>query len=300
MTTPTVDTRGITPPPSGYFRRLQARILRVWRRPGYTRQLWDRRWFIRELAFGNIMGKHATDMLGVLWWVLNPLMMTGVYFIVFGVILDGRRGDPAFLAYLLAGVFAMRFMSGTMNGSAKMITGGGKLVTTISFPRMVLPLAALIEAMTAFLVSLATFYFLVAPINNIWPTWWLLFFPVPLLLHTMFVLGMGTLTARLVVPIRDFRNVIPHLTRMWFYLSPILWTLDRIDGSGNAEAAATWIQVIVKANPMFSFLSLYRTALMGRPLEPIYIATGAAWAVVVMVFGIWTFVRNEGSMARYL
>jgi len=268
MTTPTVDTRGITPPPSGYFRRLQARILRVWRRPGYTRQLWDRRWFIRELAFGNIMGKHATDMLGVLWWVLNPLMMTGVYFIVFGVILDGRRGDPAFLAYLLAGVFAMRFMSGTMNGSAGMITGGGKLVTTISFPRMVLPLAALIEAMTAFLVSLATFYFLVAPINNIWPTWWLLFFPVPLLLHTMF--------------------------------SPILWTLDRIDGSGNAEAAATWIQVIVKANPMFSFLSLYRTALMGRPLEPIYIATGAAWGVVLMVFGIWTFVRNEGSMARYL
>jgi len=273
MTTPTVDTRGVTPPPSGYFRRLQARLLRVWRRPGYTRQLWDRRWFIRELAFGNI---------------------------VFGVILDGRRGDPAFLAYLLAGVFAMRFMSGTMNGSAKMITGGGKLVTTISFPRMVLPLAALIEAMTAFLVSLATFYFLVAPINNIWPTWWLLFFPVPLILHTMFVLGMGTLTARLVVPIRDFRNVIPHLTRMWFYLSPILWTLDRIDGSGNAEAAATWIQVIVKANPMFSFLSLYRTALMGRPLEPIYIATGAAWGVVLMVFGIWTFVRNEGSMARYL
>jgi len=204
--------------------------------------------------------------------VVHP--RTGVrQHIVFGVILDGRRGDPAFLAYLLAGVFAMRFMSGTMNGSAGMITGGGKLVTTISFPRMVLPLAALIEAMTAFLVSLATFYFLVAPINNIW---------------------MGTLTARLVVPIRDFRNVIPHLTRMWFYLSPILWTLDRIEDS------ATWIQVIVKTNPMFSFLSLYRTALMGRPLEPIYIATGAAWAVVVMVFGIWTFVRNEGSMARYL
>ena len=181
-----------------------------------------------------------------------------------------------------------------MTGSAKMITGSGKLVTTIAFPRMVLPLAALIEALTAFLVSLATFYFLVAPINNIWPTWWLLFFPVPLLLHTMFTLGMGALTARLVVPIRDFRNVIPHLTRMWFYLSPILWTLDRIEG------AATWIQVVVKVNPMFSFLSLYRTAMMGRPLEPVYIGIGAAWAVVVLVLGVRTFVRNEGAMARYL
>ncbi|MCJ7725064.1 MAG: ABC transporter, partial [Acidimicrobiia bacterium] len=108
---------------------------------GYFRDLWGRRSFIRELAFGNIMGKHATDVLGVLWWVLNPLLMTAVYFIVFGIILGGRKGDPQFLAYLLVGVFGMRFMTGTMTGSAKMITGGGKLVTTIAFPRMVLPLA---------------------------------------------------------------------------------------------------------------------------------------------------------------
>ena len=96
MATSTADTRGTTPSDPGYFQ-----------------QLWMRRSFIRELAFGNIMGKHATDMLGILWWVLNPLMMTGVYFVVFGIILDGRRGDPAFLAYLLVGVFSMRFMSGT-------------------------------------------------------------------------------------------------------------------------------------------------------------------------------------------
>ena len=100
--------------------------------------------------------------------------------------------------------------------------------------------------MTAFLVSLATFYFLVAPINDIWPTWWLLFFPVPLILHTMFTLGMGALTARLVVPIRDFRNVIPHLTRMWFYLSPILWTLDRIEGCQRPGSSC-----VVKTNPMY-------------------------------------------------
>jgi len=277
MTTHTAESRKAAPAGEGYFR-----------------DLWQRRSFIRELAFGNIMGKHATDVLGVLWWVLNPLLMTAVYFIVFGIILGGQKGDPKFLAYLLVGVFAMRYMSGTMTGSAKMITGSGKLVTTIAFPRMVLPLAALIEELMAFVVSLGAFYFLVAPINGIWPTWWLLFFPVPLLFHTMFTLGMGALTARLVVPIRDIRNVIPHLTRMWFYLSPILWTLDRI------ADAAPWIHFLVKGNPMFSYLSLYRTAMMGRPLEPVHIALGAGWGVVALVFGLWTFIRNEGSMARYL
>jgi teichoic acid transport system permease protein len=260
----------------------------------YFRDLWDRRFFIRELAFGNILGKHASDLLGILWWLINPLMMTGVYFIVFGMILGGRRGDPAFLAYLLVGVFGFRFMSGTMTGSIKLITGSGKLITTIAFPRMVMPLAAMIEEMTGFLVALASFYFLVAPINNIWPTLWLFFFPVPLILHSMFTLGLGTITARLAVPIRDVRNVVPHITRMWFYLSPILWTLDRI------EDRALWIKAIVEVNPMFSYLSLYRTAMMGRPLEWVHLAAGAAWGVVVLVIGVWTFVRNEDSMARYL
>jgi teichoic acid transport system permease protein len=261
---------------------------------GYFRRLWGWRSFIRELAFGNISGRHAGDFLGVLWWVINPLLMTAVYFLVFGVILGGRRGDPAFLAYLLAGVFTFRFMSQTMSGSAKAITGSSKLITTIIFPRLVLPLSVMIEAMTALLVSLATFYFLVAPINDIWPSLWLCFLPVPLLLHSMFTLGLATLTARLVVPIRDVRNFIPHLTRMWFYLSPILWTLDRI------EESSTWIQGMVMSNPMYSYLSLYRTALMGRPLEPLQLALAAAWGLVILLIGVSSFIRNERSMARYL
>jgi teichoic acid transport system permease protein len=263
-------------------------------RPGYLRELWDRRDFTRELAFGNMAGRYAGNVLGVLWWVINPLLMTAVYFIVFGIILGGRKGDPAFLAYLLAGVFSFRYMQSTMVESAKMITSNAKLVSTIRFPRMILPIAALVESLVAFLVSLATFYLLVAPINRIYPTWWLLFLPVPLLIHTGFSLGLGALTARLVVPIRDVKNLIPHLTRMWFYLSPILWTLDRIEG------AATGIRALVMANPMYSFLSLYRTALLGRELEPMQLVFAIAWTIPVLFIGVFSFVRNEGAMARHL
>lgn len=258
------------------------------------RELWDRRDFTRELAFGNMAGRYAGEVLGVAWWVLNPLLMTAVYFIVFGIILGGRKGDPDFLAYLLAGVFSFRYMQSTMVESAKMVTSNAKLVSTVRFPRMILPIAALVESLVAFLVSLATFYLLVAPINQIYPTWWLAFLPVPLLIHTGFSLGLGAFTARLVVPIRDVKNLIPHLLRMWFYLSPILWTLDRIEG------AETWIRALVMSNPMYSFLSLYRTALLGRPFEPMQLVYAAAWTLPVLVLGVWSFVRNEGAMARHL
>jgi teichoic acid transport system permease protein len=256
--------------------------------------LWHRRSFTAQLAFGNVSGRHASDVLGVLWWVINPLLMTGVYFVVFGLLLGGRKGDPAYLAYLLAGVFAFRYMSSAMTGSAAMITSNAKLVTTVRFPRMVLPIAALIESLIGFLIALATFYLIVAPINQIYPTVWLAFLPIPLLLHTMFTLGLGATTARLAVPIRDVKSLVPHVTRMWFYLSPILWTIDRIADK------PTWIQLLVKSNPMWGFLSLYRTALLGRPFEADQLFYTAAVAVVVLTLGVTSFVRNEGSMGRYL
>jgi teichoic acid transport system permease protein len=264
------------------------------RRSGYLTELWDRRAFTMNLALGNIAGKHASDALGVLWWVLNPLLMTGVYFVVFGLLLGGRKGDPAYLAYLLAGVFSFRFMSGVMVGSAKMITNNAKLVTTIRFPRLVLPIAALIEGLVAFLVSLATFYLIVAPVNQIYPTVWLAFFPVALLIHTAFTFGFGALTARLVVPIPDVKNLVPHMTRMWFYLSPILWPVSFI------EDKPTWIQALVKSNPMYAFLSVYRTALLGRPLEVEMLLAAVAWAALFLAIGVTSFVRNEGAMARHL
>lgn len=263
-------------------------------RTSYLPDLWAHRSFTRELAFGNISGRHASDVLGVLWWVINPLLMTAVYFVVFGLLLGGRKGDPAYLAYLLAGVFAFRFMSSAMTDSASMITSNAKLVTTIRFPRMVLPIAALIESLVGFLIALATFYLIVAPINQIYPTFWLAFLPVPLLLHTMFTLGLGAITARLAVPVRDIKSLVPHLTRMWFYLSPILWTVDRIADK------PTWIQLMVKSNPMWGFLSLYRTALLGRPFEPDQLVYVGVVALAVMVLGVTIFVRNEGSMGRYL
>jgi teichoic acid transport system permease protein len=264
------------------------------RRFGYLRELWEHRSFTRELALGNIAGRHASDVLGILWWAINPLLHTAVYFLVFGLVLGGRKGDPAYLAYLLSGLFAFRYLSFSMTGSAKMITNNAKLVTTIKFPRMVLPIAALIEGLMAFVVSLATYYLLVAPINGIYPTVWLAFFPVALILHTAFALGLGALTARLAVPIRDVKNFIPHLTRMWFYLSPILWPLSLL------EDKELWIRALMKSNPMYAFLSLYRTALLGRPFELDMLLASIGWATVALVIGIRTFVKNEGSMGRYL
>jgi teichoic acid transport system permease protein len=279
-------------------------------RSSYVRELWARREFIVHLARGNLAAKTAEARLGVLWWVLNPLLLSAIYFVVFGLIIRGtNRSSASFLAYLIVGVLVFRFFTVTLSQSAGLIISNAKLIVNLRFPRLVLPIAAVLEGLITFLASLSVFYLLVTPVSCIQaardvvgvtciaPTYRLALLPIPLLLLVMFTLGIGAFVARWAVPIRDVRNVIPHVTRFWFYLSPVLWGTERL-----ASVADDWplLVYVLEANPMYAFLSLFRTALINDPFEPLLLASGTAWAVIVMLLGVRGFVRHEDEMARYL
>lgn len=268
---------------------------------GYARRLWERRDFTVQLALGNVAAQTAATRLGLLWWVVNPLILSMIYFLVFGVILGGRRGNPEFLAYLIIGVFAFRFLSQTMAKSATLITGNAKLITSVRMPRLLFPVAATIESAVGFAVGLAVFFALVMPFRGITPTWWTLLLPVPLALQFLFALGIGALTARYVVRFPDVDNLVPHITRLWFYLSPVLWPLERLDSL--QESDWSFILPAIFANPMFAMLSLYRTALLGpelAPFEPSLLVSAVCWTLIVLYAGTRSFVRHEEELARYL
>jgi teichoic acid transport system permease protein len=270
-------------------------------RRAYLRRLWRRRDFTVQLALGNVAAQTAATRLGILWWVINPLLLSLIYFVVFGVILGGRRGNPEFLAYLVIGVFAFRFLSQTMTKSANLITGNSKLITSVRMPRLLFPIAATIESVVGFGVGLAVFFGLVMPFRGITPTWWTLLLPVPLALQFLFSMGIGALTARFVVRVRDVANLVPHFTRLWFYLSPVLWPLDRL--SLLYESELDFLLPVLYANPMFAILSLYRTALLGpdlAPFEPLMLASAVTWTTYMLIIGTRSFVRHEEDLARYL
>ena len=275
-------------------------------RSSYWRELWERRDFTLHLARGSLASSVAGTTLGRVWWLINPLLMSGVYFLVFGVIITGTsRSNSSFLAYLIVGVLVFRFLSVGLIGSGAIIISNTKLIANLRFPRMVLPLAAVIDALATFLAGLAVFYLLVTPVSClqaagnsditcITPTYRIALLPLAVAIQFAFTLGIGAFVARIIVPNRDARNLIPHLTRIWFYLSPILWGVERL--ANQTE----FLQAIIKSNPMFSILSIYRTALINDPFEPAMLALAAAWAVVMLTFGVWSFRRHEATMARYV
>jgi teichoic acid transport system permease protein len=260
----------------------------------YLGELWRRREFAWYLAMGKLRARNASTALGLLWWVLNPLLLAGVYFFAFGVILGTQRGDPNYLAYLVAGLFVFHYTTQSMTAGAASILNSGKLLVNLKFPRMILPISAIIEAGVGFLVSLVVFFALVIPLSDIRPTWSLAYVPPAFVLQTLFNVGLAAFIARLAVPFRDIGNLLPFLTRLWLYLSPVIWPISMID------KAPAWAQTLMHSNPMYWLLELYRGALLSRPISPEAWIISGAWALFALLLGVTLFVRQEGSMARYL
>jgi teichoic acid transport system permease protein len=116
-----------------------------------------------------------------------------------------------------------------------------------------------------------------------------------MVLQTMFNLGLSLLVAQLVVPIRDIGNLINYLSRIWLYVSPVIYPLDE-----RLQNAPQVMVTILRFNPMAALLGLYRGALLGRQIEPYHWWGSAAWAVSLLLVGLVTFRRIEPKLPRYL
>lgn len=269
------------PAPVYYTRRLRA----------YLADLWNRREFIWFLAMGNFKARNASTAFGLFWWVLNPLLLSLVYYLVFGLIFPTERD----ILYLTSGMFVFHFTAQALTGGANAVLSNTKLLANLRFPRIILPIANLLESTMGFLVSLGLVVVLAIPLAGRAPGWsfFLLLLAIPL--QFLFNLGMGCLAARLAVPFRDVNNLIPYLNRIWLYLSPIIWPLSALE-SARMEGLAPYATY----NPMFSLIAVYRSALLGYPLDPTNLTSFAVWALVVGVVGIGLFVKYEGNIVRYL
>lgn len=269
----------------------------------YLRDLWNRREFALALGLGNLKARNASSALGVFWWILNPLLLGGVYFLIFGLIFGGRR-PPDFLIYLLSGMFVFHFTSQSMTGGANSIIQNSKLLANLRFPRLILPISALIESLAGFLASLLVLIPTIwiaqlvlmsnGSIENPYIGYRLLYLPGIVALQVILNLGLGAMTARLAVPFRDINNLLPYVNRIWLYVSPIIWPLSFLDN------ASSQIQALVKLNPMFHLIGLYRSALFGTPIHSGQLLTTLLWVVVVGGIGVAAFVKYEGHIVRHL
>jgi teichoic acid transport system permease protein len=257
----------------------------------YVRELWRRREFAWFMALGNFKARNASTALGLFWWVLNPLLLSLVYFLVFGLIFPGARD----IIYLMSGMFVFHFTAQSLTGGANSILQNSKLLANLKFPRVILPLASIIESLIGFSVSLGVLLALQLILRGFVPGIAILWLLVAVPLQLVFNLGLASFAGRLAVPFRDINNFLPYFSRIWLYLSPIIWPLSFLDSDAAQSFAG-----FADDNPMFAIIHVYRAALIGDPFDPSMLAQFAIWALLVGIVGVGAFVRYEGKIVRHL
>ena len=182
---------------------------------------------IRYLVGAELKRTHANTAAGTLWWILDPILQMGVYWVLVAVIF--QRNTPDILLFLFVGILPWKWFATTLAETSTSITSRQGLIRQLQFPKIVLPAAATAAGTVSFVfgfVALALLYLLYPQRLS----WWILALPIVAAVQFVFTLALGILLAALNTFFRDVQNVLRHVTRLWMYLSPVLYSLDQLEG----------------------------------------------------------------------
>ncbi|SOC52388.1 ABC transporter permease [Ornithinimicrobium cerasi] len=260
--------------------------------PTYLRELWRRREFAFETSKASMRGATTNTFFGQAWLVLNPLLLALVYYLLITVISQNARTSGwEYFAHLTGGLFVFYFFQGSVNNAAGSVVNAGGLVLNTSFPRLLLPLAAVRTGLLRFLPTLPVYLIFHILASNAWT--WVTFLVAPIFLGLLavFASGLAALFAALQVYFRDMTAFLPYIMRIWLYSSPVLWTIEMIQGRPTAAA-------IMPFNPLYSLIGGYNQALQEGVLPSAQIwLLAVAWAVGSFVLGSWFFMARERDFA---
>ena len=258
----------------------------------YLRDLWGRRGYVWYVAQSELRAKQVNTVLGNLWHLLNPVITVGIYYMIFGLLLNVSRGVDNFILYLTVGVFLFRITQQGITTGANSVVNNTGLIKSIRFPRVVLPLTAVLTAFLGAISTLLVMY-AVALLTGEPPAYrWALLPPTVVLLF-VFTVGGAMIAARATTHLRDTTQILPFLFRILFYASGVIFNV-----SAYAEGDR-WIVALFTLNPMYSFLTIARWTMMGGDDVTVGVVVSVlVWTVTLLGAGFWWFRAGEQEYAR--
>jgi len=265
-----------------------------------TGRLWRLTW---TLAATDFRLRFFGSALGYLWQLMQPLLLFGVLYTVFSVMLDFSGPEKFYPVALLAGVVMFNFVSEATSGSVRAIVNRESLVRKIEFPRLAVPLSTVLTAIMNYGLNLVpVFVFLVASGGS--PRWSWFELPVLITILVVWLLGLSMLLSAAFVRYRDIEPIWTVVLQILFYATPIFYSLSTVeDKTGEA-----WIGHLIMCSPFAAVLQQFRHAVVDPShLSAADAAGGAAMlliplAIVALTFslGLYVFVRMAPLVAEEL
>lgn len=257
--------------------------------------LLSRRHLLSVLIASNLKRQNKNSALGYLWWILDPILMTGVYYIVL-VVLFRRGGDnqPVIL-FLLCGLLPWKSFSQSLSQSIGSVRGASGVIKAISFPKAVLPLSLVFSNTIYFIVALLVAVAISLLYGNeygTWPNVYYLLLPVVILIQVLFTVGCCLILAGLGVFFVDTGNIMSHILRMWYFLSPGLYDVSQVPES---------MLPLFRLNPFCELMTMYRDIIMwGRMPSAFDMGYAFLAGLVACTLGYFFFKHYEGRFVQRL
>jgi lipopolysaccharide transport system permease protein len=251
------------------------------------RELWRYRELVYFLTWRDILVRYKQAVLGVAWAILQPLLTIVVFTVIFGGFLHVKSGSVPYPVFSLAALLPWQLFSGAVQRSGMSLVASQSLITKVYFPKLVIPLAAVLGGLVDFCISLLVLVPLMA-YYHVTPTWNVLWLPVFVLLTVLMALGVGLWLSALNVLYRDVQYIIPFLMQVWMYVSPVAWPVSYISGKH---------QTLFDLNPMMGVIQGFRWALYGAAFPGKLLLTSLVVILVFFVSGLYYFRRMERVFA---
>jgi ABC-2 type transport system permease protein len=243
------------------------------------------------LASRDLRKRYSTSALGYIWSILDPLLMSGIYWFVFTVIFDrGVNGDQPYIIFLLTGLLPWTWFNGCVSDATRVFEFESKLIKSTKLPRTIWISSLVLSKGVEFLASipvLVIFSLFAHPSVH----WQIIYWVPAIALQAVLCFGIGLIVAPLVVFLRDLHRAIKLILRVLFYASPIVYGASELPGAFHFISAF---------NPLTGIFSLFRSGFFPDQFDGFAIEMSVVVTAVIVVIGFTVFRRTESAVLKEL
>lgn len=254
----------------------------------HLKEVWKYRDLVILFVKRNFVSQYKQTILGPLWAIIQPLLTTVVFTVVFGRLAGlAAEGVPSFL-FFMSGNIAWAYFANCLTQTANTFTGNAGILGKVYFPRIVMPISTVLTNLISFAIQFAMFLVFMAIYwarGNVTPTLYALMLPILLLQMAMLSLGVGIIISSLTTKYRDLKMLVGFGVQLWMYGTPVAYDIGIIPQK---------FMGVYMLNPMTPIINTFRTAFLGLGNFDLgYYLISWAVTIVILFLGLILFNKVE-------
>jgi homopolymeric O-antigen transport system permease protein len=253
----------------------------------YWRDLWRYRELFRVLAWRDISVRYKQTVIGAAWALIRPFLTMVVFTVIFGKLANlPSDGTAPYSLMVFAGMLPWSFFATAVGDASNSLLGNANLISKIYFPRLIVPIAAVMVAFVDFLISFAILAALMVWYQFM-PGWQILLLPAFMSVAVIVSFGIGVWITALNVKYRDFRYIVPFIVQLGLYVSPV--------GFSSNIIPQQW-RLVYSLNPMVGVIDGFRWCILGAESQLYW--PGFWLSLIVAGFFLWLGIRRFRKMEK--